>query len=158
MRGTYTASYQITGVNASKTLLYITAPSTAVVELFSAKVTNANIAAIENLDIGIAKITTLGTPTATTLTPKPTEGGSNASGSTVKGNVTGSEPTYEVDGSSIAQFVDRQGFNNQVGYFYDPLPEERQVVAPSATYGIKLFTSPTNTYTLNVEITYREIG
>jgi len=158
MRGTYTASYQLTGVAAAKTLLYLTAPSAAVVELLSAKVTNVNVTTAEQLDIGLAKITTLGTPTATTLTAKATEGGSGAAGSTVKANVTASEPTYEVDGASIALYLDRQGMNNLSGYFYDPLPEERPAVAPSASVGIKLLATPSNSYTLDVELTWREIG
>jgi len=158
MRGVYTAAYQITGVTTSKTLMYLTAPSTAVVEILSAKVTDANVTTAEQLDIGIAKIATLGTPTATTLTPKPIEAGSSSAGSTVKGNVTASEPTYEVDGSSIALFIDHQGASNMAGYYYDPLPEERPIVSPSASIGIKLLAVPSNSYTLNVVLTFREIG
>ena len=158
MRGVYTASYEISGVAAAKTLLYLTAPSNAVVEIFSAKVTQRGVTTPEQLDIGLAKISTLGSPTATTLTPKKTEDGSASSGCTVKGNVTASEPTYEVDGSSIPLYLDHQDPNNLGGYYFDPLPEERPTVAPSATVGIKLLTNPSNTYTLVVSITFREIG
>ena len=158
MRGVYTASYEISSVSTAKTLLYLTAPSTAVVELLSAKVTQRGVTTPEQLDIGIAKISTLGTPTATTLTSKPTEGGTSAAASVVKGNVTASEPTYEVDGGSIPLYIDHQDPNNLGGYYYDPLPEERPVVAPSGSVGIKLLTAPSTAYVLVVALTFREIG
>jgi pyruvate/2-oxoglutarate dehydrogenase complex dihydrolipoamide acyltransferase (E2) component len=109
MQGVYTASYQITSVTTSKTLMYVTAPSTGVVQILSAKVTETNVTTNEQLEFRLAKIATLGTPTATTLTPKPTESKSPAASSTVKGNVTASEPTYEQDGASIDLSIDRQG-------------------------------------------------
>jgi hypothetical protein len=157
MKGVYTASYQITGVTgAAKTLMYITATSSAVVELLSASVTQIGVTAEEQLDFRLAKISTLGTPTATTITPKGSE--TSTAGSTVKANVTASEPTYEQDGSSIDLSIDRQGSSSLSGYFYDPQPEDRPIIPPSGTVGLKLVSSPTNTYTLNVQIKFREIG
>lgn len=159
MRGAYVASYQATGVSAAKTLMYITAPATACVEIFSAKVTEVGVTTAEQYDIGLAKITTLGTPTATTITPKVTETGTSVSACVVKANVTANEPTYEVDGGSVPLYLDHQGVSNVAGYYYDPLPEERPIIAPSATFGLKLLANPvTSIGFLNIEISYREIG
>jgi hypothetical protein len=44
------------------------------------------------------------------------------------------------------------------GYYYDPKPEELAVIAPSASVGLKLLTTPVNTYTFDVVITIRELG
>jgi hypothetical protein len=153
MKGVYNAQYQATTVSSARTLLYLTAPSTKVVEILSISVTNANITAAEQLDIFFSKITSLGTPTATTVTPRPTETGDQACGSTCKANVTASEPTYE-----SPPYVDRQGPANVAGYYFDPLPEERPTIAPSDTYGVKLATSVGNSYTLDINVRFREIG
>lgn len=153
MRGVYNCQAQITSVSTSRTLAYITAPSGKVVEILSASVTDANITAAEQLDIGFGIISSLGTPTATSITPRPTEKGDQAAGSTTKVNVTASEPTYTGE-----PFTDRQSPPNTSGYFYDPLPEERPIIQPGDSYGLKLLTAPGNTYTFNVNLRFREIG
>jgi len=75
MRGVYTASHLITGCNSARTLLYITAPSSQVVEILEASVTNADTETNEQLRCTWQDISTLGTPTATTLTPAKHEAG-----------------------------------------------------------------------------------
>src|SRR6516164_3914532 len=100
MRGVYTAATKISALNASKTLAYITAPSGKVVEILSVIVTNESNATNFQGEIAIANISSLGTPTATSVTPTPHEAGDQAAASTVKVNVTASEPTY---GSTISQ-------------------------------------------------------
>jgi hypothetical protein len=153
LKGVYNAQYQASGVNTARTLLYLTAPAAKVVEVLSVSVTNVNVTAAEQLDIIFSKITTLGTPTATTIVPRPTETGDQACGSTSKANVTGSEPTYE-----NPPYVDRQGASNAGGYYYDPLPEERPTIAPGDSYGVKLAGTPASTYTLDINVRFREIG
>jgi hypothetical protein len=151
MRGVYNARYQITGVTAAKTLMYLTAPSGKVVEIISASVTNLDNDTNEQFEACLNTVSSLGTPTATSVTPDPTEAGDQAAGSTVKGNVTASEPTY-----GNAQFG-REGASLLAGWFFDPLPEERPTVAPSATIGLRLLTAIASTG-LNVNIRFREIG
>src|SRR6185369_14190193 len=94
MRGVYEATYAISSLSAAKTLMYITAPSTACVEILSMEVTNRTNETNEQCEATFQKIGTLGSPTATTVTPAKLEQGDQAAGSTVKGEVTGSEPTY----------------------------------------------------------------
>jgi hypothetical protein len=152
MRGVYTAPYKISSVSAAKTLMYLTAPSGKVVEILSASVTNASNETNEQMECVLQRITSLGTPTATAVTPVKHEAGDQASGSTVAGNVTASEPTYTSDTE-----LGRQGFASLGGWWFQPTPEERPTVANGASIGLRLLTAPTS-WDLVVSITFREIG
>jgi hypothetical protein len=79
------------------------------------------------------------------------EAGDAASACTVKADVTASEPTY----ASIG--IDEQGVSSLAGYRYDPMPEERPIIAPSATVGVKLNAAPTS-FNATVKMVWREIG
>jgi hypothetical protein len=149
-RGVYTAQYKIAGLNASKTLMYLTAPSTQAVEIIGVTVTNESNATNQQMAVSIDNITTLGTPTATSVTPAPHEKGDQAAGSTVKANVTASEPTY---GTSIT----REGAASVVGYRHEPAPEERLIVQPGTSVGIRMLTTPVAMDT-DIRLTFREIG
>lgn len=152
MRGVYTASYRISGLSAAKTLMYVTAPSTKVVEILSASLCNETNETNEQLLCTLQTVNSLGTPTATTVTPAKHEAGDQAAGSTVKANVTASEPTYVSDTE-----IGREGFSSLGGYYYDPMPEERPTIAPSATMGLRIINAPTS-FDAVVKITFREIG
>lgn len=140
MRGVYKANYRIAGVTTAKTLLYITVPSTIMVDILSAYVTNESNETNEQILCSLQRITTLGTPTATTITPTKSEKGDQAAASTVKANVTANEPTY----GAIAQggaIVDADGLNGAPslsGWIYETTPEERQTIAPGDTWGLRL--------------------
>jgi hypothetical protein len=123
-----------------------------VVEILRARVSNANNETFEQAEFSLHRITTLGTPTATTVTPVKHEKGSPAAASTVKGNVTASEPTYETDGP-----IDAQGVSTANGWIFDPLPEERPVISPSESHGVRLLSNIAST-NLKVSLTFREIG
>lgn len=151
MKGVYTVATKLAGLAAAKTLAYLTAPSNKVVELLSCTVTNESNATNFQFEIQIANISTLGTPTATSQTPTPHESGDQAAGSTVKTNVTASEPTY---GSVLHQ----EGAPSLVGYRYEPPTEaERIYVAPGNSIGIRMITTPTS-FDCDVRLTWREIG
>ena len=152
MQGVYTFQYQITGVNSARTLLYLAPSATQTMEILSAKVTQTNITASEQLECMISRITSIGGPTSTTIAATLTEGTTAAFGGTAKANVTASEPTY----GSVQ--LDQNGWPNVGGYFYDPLPEERVTIAPGAYVGLKLLSSPVNTYTLDCTMTVRCLG
>lgn len=159
MQGVYTASYRISGVTTGKTLLYLTAPATAVIEILSASVSNENNETNEQALFVLQRITSLGTPTATTVTPADTEPLSAAAASTVKANVTASEPTY----GAIAQNADivgafgLAGIPSLSGWFFDPTPEERVYVPPSGSIGIRSVNTILSA-DLVVTLTWREIG
>lgn len=150
MRGVYTATFKLSGLNAQKTMMFLTAPAAKVVEVIACTVTNESNVTNQQFEVQIANITTLGTPTATAVTPTPHEAGDQAAGSTVKANVTASEPTY---GSAMTQ----EGAASLPGYRFEPQPDERIYVAPGASIGIRMMTTPTAMDT-DIRLTFREIG
>lgn len=153
MRGIYDANVKISGLNSARTLLYLTAPAGKCVEILSAKATDATNATNQQLEITWQKVTTLGTPTATSLTPTKCEQGDQAAASTVAGNVTGSEPTYTAN-----TLFDPQGFPSLVGYQHKPDPEERLTIAPGDTWGLRLITASPTAQDTDVTVKFREIG
>jgi len=156
MRGVYTAQITITGAQAAKTLVYIQSPSTCVVEILSASLGNANLGTAEQWNIGLFRVTTIGSPTGTTITPEKHEVGDavSAAGAAtgVLGNLTAEPTTY----SSVA--IDRQGASDLAGYRYDPIPEERPIVPPGGAIGLRLLTATNGQFTANAQIIFREIG
>lgn len=151
MRGFYTAPYKIAGLNAAKTLLYITAPSVKVCIIIGTTVTNESNATNFQFQAAIGNITTLGTPTATTLVPTPHELGDQAAASTVKVNVTASEPTYG------AVNITQEGAASLVGYRHEPAPEERLVVEAGTSVGLRMITTPT-AFDADIRFTFQEMG
>lgn len=153
MRGVYTAVVGVSSLSATKTLIYITAGSAIVVEIISAWITNKTNETNEQLEACLRRVSSLGTPTATTLTPSKQEAGDQSAASTVKGNVTASEPTY-----SSNTDMGYEGFSSLGGYRYDPMPEERPIIAPSATVGLVMVTSSFTAFDCEAGIVFREIG
>lgn len=152
MLGVYAATAAVSGVSGAKTLMYITSPADAVVEILEVMVTNASVDNSEQHDFSIARITSLGTPTATAVTPAETEEGSAAAGSTVAANVTASEPTY------AAVPLDYQGVSGLAGYQFFPPPEGRVYLSPSTSIGVRILSTPTSAFDARVQIKFREIG
>lgn len=156
MRGVYTAEISIAALAGAtapgKTLLYITAPAAAAVEILSASVTNASNETNEQLLFDIRRVGTLGTPTGTPVTPTKHESGDQAAASTVKGNVTASEPTYTANTS-----MGKAGAATLGGWFYQPAPEERPIIPPAGTSGLLLVGTCT-AFDAQVVIVFREIG
>ncbi len=159
MRGVYTAAYRITGVTAAKTLLYLTAASNRVIEILSASVTNESNETNEQMLCTLQRVTTLGTPTATTVTPGKHEQGDQSAASVVKANVTASEPTYGAiaAGADVIGAFGLEGSSSLGGWFYAPTPEERVYVSAADTYGIRSVNAIASA-DLVVRLTFREIG
>lgn len=153
MRGAYCIDGKKTAVAAAATMCYITAPSGKVVIITSAilsfpgtNVTN------QQLEAEWAKITSLGSPTATSQTPSPMEQGDQASGSTVGVFVTASEPTY-----STTIVYGHQGFASLAGWQYSPLPEERLVIPSGGSFGLRLLGTVVST-DIALTINFIEMG
>lgn len=151
MRGVYTAYIDITGISTNKTLMLIQSPSTAVVEIIGIHVTNLDVETSEQLSIGLFKVSTLGSPSGTSVTPEKHETGDAAAAATLTGNLSAEPTTYATNP------IDKQGVNNLAGYHYDPIPEERPIVAPSGAMGVRLLVSPTS-FNCSVMVVFREIG
>jgi hypothetical protein len=153
MQGVYKLTATIASVSTAKTLAYIETHATRPIEILRAEITAQDEDTSEQIFVQFARIATLGTPTATTEVPKPTEEGSAAYGGVCKVNVTADEPTYDDITDSIAA----GGSNKLGGWHHVPLPEERSIIAANDAVGLRLIDNITST-DLTVEIVFREIG
>jgi len=158
MRGVYTANEQIAALNpaAGDTLLLIEVPSDLVIEILSASITNLDNDTNEQLEAGLFRVATKGTPAGNAVTPQKHEDGDAASSCTVLGAANGglsTEPTA-YDGEPF----DLQGFSNLAGYRYDPIPEERPIVKPADLVGLRLMAAPSAAFKASVQVIFREIG
>lgn len=151
MRGVYTAEYQISSLTGTKTVLVLMAPTTAVIEVLSASLSNTNNDNSEQYEAGIYYITNSNGATGVAVTPRHHEQGSGGGNATSSGNMN-TEPSY----GSVA--IDHQGFNNLAGYRYDPIPEERPIIGPSGGIGLRLLANPVSGFNAVAQIVYREIG
>ncbi len=154
MRGVYTASFDCSGISAGPvTLMVLQAPSNGVLEILSTRMTNLNTNSSEQWAGGLYRITNIGAPVFSGVADiQKHEMLDPSTVASASGKVMSGEPTYNLNP------IDRQGFNNFGGYFYDPLPEERPVVPPGAYVGLRLTTPAPTTSHINALIVYREIG
>lgn len=154
MQGVYRLSATVSAVTTAKTLAYIETAATKPIEIYRASITCQDEDTSEQIFAELNRIATLGTPTATTEVPKPTEEGSAAYSGVCKVNVTASEPTYD----DITDAIASGGANKLGGWHYVPLPEERPIVAAADDVGLRLIDDIGNSSDLTVEIVFREIG
>lgn len=143
---------EISGLAAAKTVMLLQAPSTGVLEILSAKITNVNSEVSEQLKVGFYNVTTYGTPAGTSVTPEKHENLDAASSATCLANLSGEPTAY------ASKPVDEQGVNNLSGYYYDPIPEERPIIGPSRAAGLRVLNAPSTPFDCNVQIVFREIG
>ena len=160
MRGVYTANFRLSSIVSARTLFYITAASNRLVEVYTTEVSNESNETNEQLAICWQKVTSLGTPSATTVTPSKHESGDASPASTYKANVTASEPTYGLiaQGAAIVDVIGLQGHPSLSGYRFQPTPEERFIISGGDTWGLRLLIAPTSAIDIDVNITVREIG
>lgn len=147
----YTSTFQNVAVSAVQDLWEITAPSTGMVRILSAHVgqeSDAGDAQAEMLRIGITRYASSGSGGAVD-TPRPNNVGHAAFGGTVERNNTtqGGTPT-EV-------FI--ESWNVQIGWHYNPIPEEMFWVPPSGIIAIELAVAPNDALTINSFVTFEEI-
>lgn len=145
--GRYTA-ISFGTISTAITMMEITAPSTACLEIYRAWVANTANAGFLSAKVQINRKTVSVTGAATPPTPAPLEVGMPASGVTVKHNAT-AEGT---DGDIL--FIDSF---NMASWVYLPIPEERIWVPPSGILAIKFAGAPAIGI-WSYGFTWREIG
>jgi hypothetical protein len=151
MKGVYTAEAKLTAWASAKGAMLLTNSSTKVLEIISAHIGDVGTNVTnQQLEASLARVTALGSPVGTSVTPNPEEAGDAASGVTVTAGLTTDVTTKGVS-------CDHQGFASLAGYQYNPLPEERMYVAPSASVVLYLVVVPT-AFDAVVQVKYREIG
>lgn len=152
MRGVYTAIYKIIGLTSTKTLMYIVPSSGKLSELLYISITNANNSINQQLECSLARITTLGSPTATSVTPTPTEPSDQIATSSVFANCTSEPTTY---GPSLSD----EGAPSLGGWFWEPAANRTIIATNTFPCGIRLIepSSPAS-FDCLINLTFREIG
>ena len=149
---TYEAVYPCVTVTAAQTLMYLTAPSTMCGRITYASIAIADVDTNEQTYACIDRISSLGTPTGTSVTPSKTSNGDSASSFTCKADITGSEPTY------AATPVGQEAFPSISGWRFQPLTENEYIeIKPSESVGVKLLGAIASS-TVTVRIVFQEIG
>lgn len=155
MKGVYTATGLIAGLTGNHTIAYLTAPSTKIIEILKAELSNSSNSTNVQMDCIIARITTLGAPAGFSgVTPAKHEPGDQAAAATFFiSSVGGGEPT------TYGDTMIRRGVPSLIGMNYEPAEEERIFIALSAIVGFKINNLPpaTGADTI-VRVTWREIG
>jgi len=156
MRGVYIVRQAISSLAAAKTVLLGTSPSTCVLELLEAYLTQRGQQTGEQVGIGLFLVTTLGSPTGTSITAsnvQKTEQGTSNTGVTWLGDLTAEPTTYNANPLSV------EGVWNIAGYRFEPAPEGRIIIPPSTSFGLRLLDTPSNAWTkAEALIKYREVG
>lgn len=151
MRGVYVAETKISALAAAKTVMLLEAAAGKSIEVLSAVCVEVDKAASsQQVECELARVTTLGTPAGTSITPNPTEPGDQASTTTVLANLTAEPTAYGVN-------VDHDGGSSLGGYRYQPIPEERALDAVAGSVGLRLVNAP-NSGDFVVQVKYREAG
>lgn len=151
MRGVYTVNTDITGLSTNKTVLLLTSHSTAVLEILSVQMSNLDNETNEQLSVGLFHVSTIGSPSGTSLTPEKHEKLDASAVATALGNLTVEPSAYATNP------IDKQGVSSLGGYRYDPTPEERPIVPPSGSIGLRILVAPAS-LNINASIVFREIG
>ena len=148
----YTASFTAVAVTAAVDFFELTAPATGMFRLLSVRIgqsTEEADAQAEMLNINIVRYATSGTGGGT-ATPIPHQVGHAASGDvTVETNNTtqGGTPTVIVSDS----------WNVQIGWLYQPAPEEAIWVPPSGILAIESPDTPADSISFSGSLTYEEL-
>ena len=152
MRGVYTATIKCAGLASAKTLILVTPIAGINIRLLEASITDASNATNQQLEAIIARVLTVGSPAGTAITPTKAEAGDQASPCTVIGNLS-AEP-----GAYAATLSKDEGLSSISGWFYEPIPEVRLVIAGSTPVGLKLAVAPAAPTDIIANLTWVEEG
>lgn len=150
MRGVYEANYDASAVTTAHTLLWFTTTASIGVEILEASVTDQNNTTNQQFECAFQRITTVGSAAGTALTPSKSESGDQAAASTVTANLTVEPTTYTANTSFGDESAASLG-----GWRFQPIPENRFYIPPSANAGLRLLTAVTN-MNITIRCSFRE--
>lgn len=155
----YSGAFEDVAVSAAQDLFELVAPADSTITIHSVRAGQSSDfgdAAAEGLSISFVRGE--GTVTSgsggSTPTPAPLESGFAASGATLEANNT----TKMVVGTGTLTTLYNDAFNVQVGFLYQPVPEERIVVSPSDRMTVELVGAPSDALTMSGTIVWEESG
>lgn len=146
----YTTSFQAVAVTGAVDFFELLAPSTGMLRILSCRIgqnTEEADAQAEMLQIQITRYATSGSG-GSTPTENPHQVGHAATAVTTEANNTtqGGTPTV----------ILADAFNVQIGWYYQPPPEEQIWVPPSGIIAIESPDTPADSITFSGSVTYEE--
>lgn len=154
----YTASTTGVAVSVLQDLIEILAPADASIVILSAHFgQSSDFGDAQAEGLRVRWVRGLGATSGSggsTPTPAPHMVGFAASGATVEMNNT----TIMTAGGGSLVTVVTAAFNAQVGYFYQPTPEERIIISGGDRLTLELIAAPSDAITAETSVTYLELG
>ncbi len=144
----YTVVADAVSETTAQSLIRLTAPTDAVLEILKVTVTQETLVASEQLAIQIHRGGSAGTGAA--VTARQNEEGDPAFGGTAIGTIT-ADPT-------IGNVLHRAAWNVLAPFEWHPTPEERKFVSPSGVIVVHLDIAPSGATLFTTEIAFAEIG
>ena len=147
----YTVTMDAIAVTAAKDLMRIKVPTDAVGIIHRVKVsqsTEEGDAESEMLPIQLQTSSTDGTGTA--ATPKKTQGGFPAAGSTAVVDLSAD--------TTLTDILYRESENVMQGWLWEWIPEDMPVISPGGRFVVRLDAAPTDSITFSVVVTIEELG
>lgn len=155
MRGVYTVRHQIASLATAKTVLLGTNPAGTLIEVLEAYLTNTNQSMLEQINVGLFLVSTIGTPAGTSVSATDVQKTEQGSANTV---VTWLSDLTTEPGAYDANPLHVEGVINVAGYKYEPSPEARRYVGSGKSFGLRILAAPGFAFKAECMITYREIG
>jgi hypothetical protein len=149
----YTCPINALSVSAICELLFISAPSDAVVLLHELVITQDTSETSEQLPLRIFRTATDQSAKGASITPAPLEAGDAAFGGTVRSNIIAAA-TLATETTML--LCEAQNVLN--GWHYLPAPEDRIVISPSGRLVVKLGTAPAAALPISGYAIIEEIG
>jgi len=144
--GIYVARFDAISISTARTMVQVNAPATAILEIIRMWVSFSATTSLAT-EIGVKRVTTAGTNTS--FTPIKLHPADATSGATAGVNATAE--------GTIGDVIWREFVNQQSGWVYLPVPEERIVVGPSGRIALYLPTAPA-AVTVSAGIIWGELG
>lgn len=145
---TFAILLENTAVSTLRTLIEATVASTKVCELVAAWVSQVNSEVSTQEEVEIRRKTAAGT--GTSATPAPMDASDTAFGGSARVNCTAE--------GTLGTTLHREGFNILSGWFYEPVPERRIIVAGGGIIAIRFAQAPEAAIDINAGLVLREIG
>lgn len=153
----YTASFQAVAYTAANDFFELLSGSAVCVAIHEVTITQSTEigdAQAEQIRTSLHRVT--GAPTSgsggTTPTPIPHNPTDTASVCTCEANNT----TALSGGTSV--LLREEAWHIANGFYYQPIPEDRIILAPSTRLMVKLAASPADSVTFSGTVTFEEIG
>jgi hypothetical protein len=147
----YSASVTEVAVSAIQDFFELAAGAGSAIELLSVRLgqsTEEGDAAAEMLPVSIHRVTVSGSA-GSTPTIRPHQVGDTADATVEANNTTQATGNTELI---------HDAFNVQIGWLYQPAPDERIIIPPSGLLVVELPVAPADSMNMSGTITWKEIG